>query len=1354
MRLLKIAAACSVAHQVNAIRDRREAVACGCSHGHEVKGDSCDLTKEEEGYLNEDLQKYGISQSEFPLNEHCNKCHDGYLLVNFYDQLELRIKDSVKDFNRTQFILDNRSRFEGKPQSEIDFLFERREMCITKVCACENGTGYGTNNKEADENTEGLCRSKAYPDTPINSGIDSLPEYLGGNFTYPFDVERSDSYPDKPVDNCHTCDKNYVLKQHDEQIFDSDEDWDAVKWMNTCVPVSCNCLFGTPLSAAEYDMCKLGGGYEGCGVCDHYHSRSRGLLVFDDSGDPLGYEFFCLPNQCACSNGVEADFCSFNGLNNCDSCDPNYHIECVYNDETVCGIYDPDTGLNYSLDYCNQDDSKREYIQDYFQEEQCSCVPNECVCPNGTSVSDDESDEWRECSLDGAIDCSKCDDNYHLEEIDGTGRWQCVKNKCRCDNNYDDNADMNPKKIKEVGTPVDTCENGNDNLCKVCNKGYHMEDEDGNVTDGEGLCKPNKCRCEDDNGKTIGKPVTGGKCKAHDDNSCKKCHHYYHLENDGKFKICVLNECVCDNRSPGIPRGIGECWEHQANECASCFDEGYHVLDDGKDNSKESPINCVAKECYCKNGLAKKNGKCTIHDGHQCEECDPFYHLEGNKCKRNNCFCDEEIVNGLTIYMSGSPRQDCVEHNAQECRTCDDDHYHVIDEVSRRENGISPVYCEPKVCQCENGTPVDDGSCSIHRDNQCKECNRFYHLEQSFDGTFYCAPNVCQCTDGDVTDLCKRHNTQSCEVCDEFFHIEENASGETTCEPNICLCSVQEDGEPRLSIPKEIELRNDDEDYCEEHGNQECLECFNDAYYVPYYDQRITRYEFYENELDFQEAVDFCSERDMKLPTFEEEEQYDAFMASIEKLRDTVEEGTYWIGAKHDNRSADHKLGFYWINQYGNIDTENPLSASFEQWFAGEPNDANGVEDCVVYHSPFDNSWNDVPCDTNNVNVACVGSALFIGLDETRKLTCEPKKCLCEHGTPVDDGHCTENGANKCKACDPKFKLDGDICVPNNEKCLCVHLSSSGENQFSLTAQYKDFGIKGVDCSEYNDENVACSQCAEFYHPIPLNTDPSQQDYMESYTSQSSNYKPGYCVPNECWCLLGTPKTTGNCRQDYRDVNTGYPIEKPESDWIEGGDNTPFDYYWPTNDRGHECDACDLNEKYDTVRSLTKSNELNIVCSDKECNCKFGEGQEDGICNDQDTPFRICTECDAYYAKEAKGYYYECNEDLGDTEQNCTESFSVEEARSFGKDHPVMPGYKFVALDKPFIYDTKGGYNWGEISSEDPPNDSTHIFTVCERCLPYSHKNVDDDRCVLNKCTCKNGDAPCSRVFHFRNFYK
>ena len=79
-----------------------------------------------------------------------------------------------------------------------------------------------------------------------------------------------------------------------------------------------------------------------------------------------------------------------------------------------------------------------------------------------------------------------------------------------------------------------------------------------------------------------------------------------------------------------------------------------------------------------------------------------------------------------------------------------------------------------------------------------------------------------------------------------------------------------------------------------------------------------------------------------------------------------------------------------------------------------------------------------------------------------------------------------------------------------------------------------------------------------------------------------------------------------------------------------------------------------LMKKYGTVRSLTKSNELNIVCSDKECNCKFGEGQEDGICNDQDTPFRICTECDAYYAKEAKGYYYECNEDLGDTEQNCT----------------------------------------------------------------------------------------------------
>lgn len=110
--------------------------------------------------------------------------------------------------------------------------------------------------------------------------------------------------------------------------------------------------------------------------------------------------------------------------------------------------------------------------------------------------------------------------------------------------------------------------------------------------------------------------------------------------------------------------------------------------------------------------------------------------------------------------------------------------------------------CVRKVCQCNNGIGISDGSCIDETDNRCSECLVGFHLQHEncvanlvcadnqhldiLQGTRFqetsliCRDNECMCANGvSATDTCTRHMDHICVSCDDGFLKKEGR-----CIPN------------------------------------------------------------------------------------------------------------------------------------------------------------------------------------------------------------------------------------------------------------------------------------------------------------------------------------------------------------------------------------------------------------------------------------------------------------------------------------------------------------------------------------------------------------------------------------------
>ena len=196
--------------------------------------------------------------------------------------------------------------------------------------------------------------------------------------------------------------------------------------------------------------------------------------------------------------------------------------------------------------------------------------------------------------------------------------------------------------------------------------------------------------------------------------------------------------------------------------------------------------------------------------------------------------------------------------------------------------------------------------CTADGKNQCRYCSGNYHLDN-----FKCAPNVCTCENGvKVNDAdCTADGTNQCSTCNRDYHLK--GYGES-CVPKL---------------------------YFEFHTGL---------------------------QYTFHDAVNYCSKRDMTLPTIYSQHDYNIFMKNMQESTGTSNY-KYWLNAEAVKYENYHI--FRWRSS-SNIVKYTAFEFTFSKWSSGEPNDDGGNEDCVeVDGSSL--KWNDIPCNLKK-QVACM----------------------------------------------------------------------------------------------------------------------------------------------------------------------------------------------------------------------------------------------------------------------------------------------------------------------------------------------------------------------------------------------
>ena len=94
------------------------------------------------------------------------------------------------------------------------------------------------------------------------------------------------------------------------------------------------------------------------------------------------------------------------------------------------------------------------------------------------------------------------------------------------------------------------------------------------------------------------------------------------------------------------------------------------------------------------------------------------------------------------------------------------------------------------------------------------------------------------------------------------------------------------------------------------------------------------------------------------------------YLFNVVLMEETVTKGKAWIGLTKD--PYDSK--WYWID-------ETPLEGNYENWNAGEPNNASGDEDCAHFYKS-EGGWNDHRCEMKGE---------WLELDQVPVILCEKK---------------------------------------------------------------------------------------------------------------------------------------------------------------------------------------------------------------------------------------------------------------------------------------------------------------------------------------------------------------------------
>ena len=102
------------------------------------------------------------------------------------------------------------------------------------------------------------------------------------------------------------------------------------------------------------------------------------------------------------------------------------------------------------------------------------------------------------------------------------------------------------------------------------------------------------------------------------------------------------------------------------------------------------------------------------------------------------------------------------------------------------------------------------------------------------------------------------------------------------------------------------------------------------------------------------DAYDHCKSQGGKLVEIDSEEENTALVEEIKRKGYTERKINFWIGLTDLGSEGDWRLA------------SSGLKPSYENWHEGEPNNANGDEDCawirIGNYSDWNDTWSDINC--------------------------------------------------------------------------------------------------------------------------------------------------------------------------------------------------------------------------------------------------------------------------------------------------------------------------------------------------------------------------------------------------------
>eukprot|EP00392_Amoebophrya_sp_AT5.2_P019111 g19833.t1 len=506
----------------------------------------------------------------------------------------------------------------------------------------------------------------------------------------------------------------------------------------------------------------------------------------------------------------------------CTSCHEGYRLHYTSSDYYIYEDVDDGADASSLSNKSEYEDGAEDKLR-HAVRENTRCERNVCHCPNGTAAS--------VCPLHGDHQCEACDEGYYLD-----GTRVCQKNACVC-------AHGN-------GPVGGQCPAHGMEFCTSCHSGYWLDDPadvlwlwddpwatmgygNGYEQDSGAFSSSSSPYPEEEatyvpigeppaeamaalqtkkrsSSSTTKKRKTSGSTLTSPRKNREKARFLQLLQKSKAARAgaaqgtsAAAGQAAEDDffkaMFGGASGGSGASSTSLAAASASAKDANSLY------QSQPPPPTCRRNECYCTEGGDPAVGIDCPSDGQEvCQFCWPGFHLEGNLCKKDVCFCAHgiapEAVDVVAAYYGWSglqahredaappvaaqqafsqQHQGALLHKQSENVKSSSLHLHKKG-MAQRAGREALFSTSSRGLQSSSWMPAGGATCSRHAAHVCSECtDPAYYLDEA---AARCLPKVCSCEYGSATvgekicifrtsKKCSKHGAEECARCRHGYEL-------------------------------------------------------------------------------------------------------------------------------------------------------------------------------------------------------------------------------------------------------------------------------------------------------------------------------------------------------------------------------------------------------------------------------------------------------------------------------------------------------------------------------------------------------------------------------------------------------